>query len=113
MNAQPTFFDLPTIPHNRTETSIAAAKKLLKKARTELDQEALYLWLATRGAYGATDEEIRTEFGWTGDYARPRRWQLCKDGRVEWLGATRHNAAQNPMKIWVVKSSAITLEQKK
>ena len=99
----PTLFDLPTVPHNHTETSIAAAKKLLKKCRTELDEEALFVWLQFRGSYGATDEEIQGEFSWTGDYSRPRRWKLVKDGRVEWLGAKRVNGNGNEMKCWTVK----------
>ena len=97
---EPTLFDLPTIPYSDSDTSLEQAKKLLKKAKSECDEEMLYLWLVLRGSYGATDEEIQREFKWTGDYQRPRRWRLCKDGRVEWLGAKRANSNGNQMKVW-------------
>ncbi len=47
--------------------------------RTDSDRLRVFGFIRDRGEYGATDLEMQTELGLTGDSQRPRRWELWKD----------------------------------
>jgi hypothetical protein len=88
-------------PHNGTDTSAAMARKVMRRGKSAADEALLLAWLEQRGALGATDEEIRERFVWSGDYERPRRWALEQDGLVVDSKAARRNAKGNLMTVWV------------
>lgn len=89
----------PAVP---VETSLAAADRISKLPKTKRDEAALLDWLEGRGPYGATDDEIKARFGWDGDYERPRRWRLVKNGLVcKSNGPKRDTKDGNPAIVWI------------
>jgi hypothetical protein len=87
----------PAVP---VETSLAAADRISKLPKTKRDEAALLDWLEFRGPYGATDDEIKAHFGWDGDYERPRRWRLVKNGLVCATESRRATRDGNPAIVW-------------
>lgn len=67
MTAQPSLFDpylrdeKSVAPHNRTETSRAAAEQVVKSGKAETDRRAILAFLVERGVTGATRAEISAE----------------------------------------------------
>jgi len=78
---EPTFFDVHYIPHNKTKPSIEAARGVM--SRSKADEARLLIYIQDAGQYGRTDQEIAAHFGWQGDYVRPRRWTLLKEGKIK------------------------------
>lgn len=72
-------------PHNGTETSIAAADRILDTAGT-LEQR-VYDHLKTHGP--KTREELELELGMPGSTLRPRVWGLSRAGKVRENGWER------------------------
>jgi hypothetical protein len=64
-------------------------------------------FIASRGHRGATDHEIQSELGLSGDTARPRRRQLVKSGIVVASGRTRLSPSGNPMTVWIATQGAM------
>lgn len=110
INLNPSLFpDVPvSAPHNKTDTSIAAAKKITSLSRTRRDENTLLQFFAKRGSHGATDWEIENAFGWNGSYERPRRWQLVKENLVESKPEKRRkNPSGNTMKVWTISTQGL------
>lgn len=72
--------DLFTLPAQRIDTSIEAARRI--QGRAARDREAIFLWLRTQGSYGATRGEITAATGIPGDTCRPRLREL--EGDAPW-----------------------------
>lgn len=68
------------LPHNGTPTSRQAAKDA-KPDASKMRQKVLDT-IASRGAWGATDEEIQLLTGMNPSTVRPRRGELVKKGKV-------------------------------
>jgi len=92
-----------TLPYSGSANSRKAALSVASKSAQ--DEARLLEFIRGRGSEGATDEEIREHFGWSGDYERPRRWSLSRKGRLV-VGGQRRNAKTNLMTVWVVPVSA-------
>ena len=98
---QPTLFDAPRLPpHVAAPTSLAAAKSIA--SRTAQDEQRLLVALKRCGTVGMTDDEIREHFGWTGDYERPRRWSLVKQGLAIDSGFTRPTKSGREAVVWTL-----------
>ena len=91
-------FDLP--PHNATDTSTAAA--LAIRSKTKEAEMELLTWLRYMSGTGGTDSEIQERFGWSGDFERPRRWRLAKDGMIQDSGRRRTTPSGKAAIVWVV-----------
>ena len=89
-------------PAQNVDTSIAAADRIKKLPKTKSSEAALLKWLTERGGFGATDDEIKEYFGWDGDYERPRRWSLVKQGLVYKSNLRRMTKDGNPAVVWKV-----------
>lgn len=92
------------VPYSGSSNSRAAALSIA--SRSGRDEAMLYEYIRLNGAHGATDEEIREHFDWSGDYARPRRWALSRKGRVIARGKRRNNK-DNLMTVWVVPAADV------
>lgn len=95
MNAQLTFLAEPA-PYVRTsETSRAAAESIsdCEFARKEIVRYC-------RLNYGCTDQELQAAFGWSGDFERPRRVSLVKDGLLVDSGRTRKTTSGRNATVW-------------
>ena len=66
------------------------------------------VWLTERGLSGATDDEIKTNFGWDGDYERPRRWRLVQQDKVRPSSLRRKTRDGNPATVWIVMKVYLT-----
>jgi hypothetical protein len=94
--------DAKAAPSNWTDTSKAAAQRITRSSKTKIDESLLYEWLCDRMGRGATDDEIQEHFSWTGDYQRPRRWRLVKDGLVYRSTERRRTRSGSKAAVWVV-----------
>lgn len=83
---QRSFFDEPP-PHNGTPTSIAAADSITESADTLRARVLAYV--VSRGAMGATREEIEVGTGIGGNTVRPRVRELIRDLRLVESGLMR------------------------
>lgn len=64
------------LPHNGTDTSIAAA--LSKASSAQIDRERVYEFVAARGVFGATCDEAEVALGMTHQSCSPRFNELAK-----------------------------------
>jgi hypothetical protein len=80
---QQTFWDLPQAPNNDTDPSKQAARRIVRSSDTQKNLAALLVFIQNTGKFGATDQEIGAHFGWQGDYTRPRRLTLLKEGKIK------------------------------
>ena len=93
---------VPLPPFARgSDTSEAAAIRIYGASKTKLDEAALSQWMEFRGTTGATDDEIQKHFNWDGDYERPRRWTLRKQGLIFKSEMKRKTKDGNPATVWV------------
>ena len=90
-------------PAQNVDTSLDAADRIKGLPKTKFSEAVLRQWLMERGGYGATDSEAQEHFSWDGDYERPRRWSLVKQGLVVKTALRRMTADGNPAVVWVVK----------
>jgi len=77
---EPVVEDLFSAPHVAVDTSREAAARI--KPHTARVREAIWLWLKTQGAHGATCGEICEALGISGSTCRPRLLEL--QGRAKW-----------------------------
>jgi hypothetical protein len=70
-----TLFDQPPAPSNRTETSDAAARKVVATGKADSDRRAITVYLYDKPE-GATRAEIGHALGIAGDSLRPRIVEL-------------------------------------
>jgi len=89
-------------PAQNVDTSLAAADRIKKLPKTKFSEAVLHQWLTERAGYGSTDDEIKEYFGWSGDYERPRRWTLVKQGLVRQSNQRRKSRSGNPMVVWEI-----------
>jgi hypothetical protein len=61
---------------------------------------AVLAYVRSRGAQGATDDEIQTALGLSGNTERPRRWELWKTDLIQAQG-WRRNARGRKCAVWV------------
>jgi hypothetical protein len=101
MNFQMTFQGMESVPHNRTPTSISAAKRVkANPEHRESDEERVMAFIENRGDVGATDGEIQAGLNLPGDTERPRRYGLYHASRIKAAG-TRKNKNGLSVTVWV------------
>ena len=66
-------------------------------------------YIASRKAYGATDQEIEAALALDGNTVRPSRGSLVKKGLVADSGRTRQNNKGNDCIVWIVKDPEMLL----
>ena len=88
-------------PAQNVDTSIQAADSIRKLPKTKRDERLLLAMFKQRQGYGLTDDEIKELFNWDGDYERPRRWSLVKQGLVRKSELRRLTVDGNPAIVWV------------
>ena len=81
--------------HDAQHTSFKAAIKVLPKTGTY--RQRVYQYLL---AQSATDEEIETALGMSGNTVRPTRGSLVKDGYIKDSKQTRLTRAGNDAIVW-------------
>ena len=89
-------------PAVNVDTSLASADRIKKLPKTKFSEAAILKWLTERAGYGATDDEIKDFFGFDGDYERPRRWSLVKQGLIQKTALRRMTKDGNPAVVWKV-----------
>lgn len=94
-----TMIDRNAVIHGKHKNSQAAADAFFLKSGSW--RRNVYTFIASKGAYGATDQEIQEHFNKSGDTIRPTRKTLEKDGLIVDSCRTRKNAAGNDCTIWV------------
>jgi len=82
-----------------SETSIAAAKAIESRAGT--DRRRVLEFIASRGALGATDEEMQLALAMQGNTQRPRRRELDQAAHIVKSGQKRKTLAGNPAVVWI------------
>jgi hypothetical protein len=80
----------PSAPHNGTETSREAAESVVDTA--EADRWRVLRFVASRGDYGATRQEIEAALSIGGDSVRPRVWECVEVEQVR-----RHFGVNEPL----------------
>ncbi|NQV27747.1 MAG: hypothetical protein HQ518_25645 [Rhodopirellula sp.] len=88
------------LPHNRTATSKAAAVSMRPAAIAQAAR--VYHFIAEQGNEGATDHEVQTELGLSGDSERPRRWSLERSGLIRDSGRKRKSPKGRDAIVWIV-----------
>lgn len=97
--------DLPlwmtTAPHNGTRTSRDSASEI-RPHSTRL-RAVVLAYVVSRGAEGATAEEVERATGLAGNTVRPRLVELRESGCIEDSGVTRRTAAGRKAVAWRFK----------
>ncbi len=65
----------------------------------------VFHFIAECGKEGATDHEVQTELGMTGDSERPRRWSLHRAGLIRDSGQRRKSPAGRPAIVWIAANA--------
>jgi hypothetical protein len=91
--------DRNAVIHGKHKNSRAAADAYFLKSGSW--RKLVYVYVASKGSYGATDQEIQEHLDKSGDTIRPTRKTLEKDGLIVDSNRTRKNAAGNDCVIWV------------
>jgi hypothetical protein len=81
-------------------TSFAAERAIKPKARQL--RAKVFLFILSRGALGATLEEIEQGLKLPGNTVRPRRVELEEKGFVKGSGKTRPTASGRSAIVWIV-----------
>lgn len=90
----------PDAPHNGTRTSVEAADAIKNKCVRA--RAAILEFVESMGKHGATDYEIQQKFGYSGDFERPRRWELVRKGHIYDSGSNRrHEGQRTSMIVWL------------
>jgi hypothetical protein len=92
------FDDTPLPAQWHSPTSRAAA--LAAEPAADTQRRAVLDYLRSRGADGATDEEIQTALALPGNAERPRRISLVAGGHVRDSGTTRPTRAGRAAVVW-------------
>ena len=99
MNDLPLF--MTHAPHNGTPTSKDAAADI--RAHTPKLRAKVLAFVASRGAYGATAQEIEAGTGLAGNTVRPRLVELAENGCIERTGRTRPTTSGRQASVWGMK----------
>lgn len=87
-------------PYSNDTTSKWAAQNILPYVKG--DREKVVRILASKGAYGATDQEMQREWGKNSQSQCPRRIELTEMGLVVPSGRYRPTEAGNDAIVWVL-----------
>ena len=90
----------PKLPHNGTPTSRIASQQAKTFAASQ--QEQVFAFIEQAGEHGATDQEIETALGISGNSVRPRRRKLVELGRVKQSSNLRLTHSNSPAVVWIV-----------
>ena len=93
------------VPHNGTETSREAGERIAPVASAQAARVLVYI--AGQGDDGATDHEVQTALGMTGDSERPRRWSLQRAGLIRDSGQRRKSPAGRAAIVWIATDAAL------
>lgn len=97
----------PPSNHNAPRgTSRTGAKRIASAAPTLRAQVLAYI--ASRGDFGATDEEGEDATGLKPQTYTPRRWELVHAGSVRDSGKRRKTKSGSSAAVWVVVESGRT-----
>lgn len=88
---------LPYEPSSATSKNAARSMR----GREPSDRQRVHEFLAQRGEYGATDEEIEEALGLRHQTASARRRGLCIKHKVRDSGATRATSSGRQATVWV------------
>ncbi len=89
------------IPYSGGGTSEEAAVSMREVAGVL--RRRVYAYIASKGPYGATDEEIELGLSLPSNTSRPRRWELYREGKIRRSGITRKTLSNRNADVWVVK----------
>lgn len=92
---------MESAPHSGSKTSRDAAADIREHAHKQRARVLAYL--ASRGALGATDQEIELDLGMVGNSVRPRRGELLESGCIADSGETRKTLAGRKAVVWRFK----------
>lgn len=90
-----------TAPNSGSQTSKDAAADIREHAHKQ--RARVLAFIASRGAQGATDQEIEHALGMVGNSVRPRRGELLENGCIEDSGETRKTVAGRKATVWRLK----------
>ncbi|HYF24355.1 MAG TPA: hypothetical protein VD931_01310 [Baekduia sp.] len=93
---------METLPHNGTATSIAAAESMRPAAARQ--RARVWAFVASKGAKGATADEIEAELAMSGNSVRPRLLELRAGPKPELIVApfTRATRTGREAAVYVV-----------
>lgn len=86
-------------PYSGGGTSEYAAESM-RMIAGEL-RRRVYAYIRSKGSYGATDQEIQMGLSLDSNTARPRRWELCREGKIRRSGQTRKTVSGREADVWV------------
>lgn len=92
---------MQSAPHSGPRTSRDAAADIKPHAAT-LRQRVL-VYIAGRGAMGATSQEVELDTGLAGNTVRPRLCELRESGCIEDSGTTRKTVSGRQATVWRFK----------
>jgi hypothetical protein len=87
------------VPHNGTDTSHAAAERITPVAISQAAR--VFHFIAQCGDEGATDHEVQSELGLTGDSERPRRCSLHRAGLIRDSRQRRKSPTGRQAIVWI------------
>lgn len=93
------FKDHVYVGKNARDTSVEAAKRILPKTGTQ--RRRVFDYIVSKGEYGATDAELMTELGLSGNSLHPRRLELCQAGLIEDSTKRRKTPSGADAIVWV------------
>lgn len=93
---------MQSAPHSGPQTSRDAAVDIREHAHKQ--RARVLAFLASRGAHGATDQEIEQALGMVGNSVRPRRGELLESGCLEDSGTTRKTVSGRNATVWRFKA---------
>ena len=97
MSALGPLFDAP--PSVRVDTSEAAAASIATDATKIRDRVEDFIRRC--GMFGATEQEVEDGLALSGNTARPRLWELEKEGRVMKSTRTRQTRSGRKARVYV------------
>lgn len=95
--ALPLFEHAPPVPHNGTDTSIAAARQ----THAATDMARVYHLAVEAGALGVTCDEVEARLAMAHQTASARLWQLRKAGLVVDSGRRRSTRTGRAARVYV------------
>lgn len=100
MERQLDLFSPPAPSFDNAPTTRAAAQTAIKPDAARLRGQVL-AYIRSRGASGATDQEIQEHLDMSGDTERPRRRELQQAGLIVDSGQTRLTPSGRAAVCWV------------
>lgn len=88
-------------PFSEPTTSKEAAKSL-NQTKRKIDKERIYQFIKAQGVDGATDQEIESFTGISGNTLRPRRGELQRAGVIVKAVFKRKTESGRRATVWVI-----------